>query len=280
MEANALGPSISIALNATDGTFNPAFDITARDAPVKLLARDLNLDGRPDLVVSTSSGTGSFVSVLLNSGGANAGCTPPPSSSDTHPHICTPADGATVSSPFAVSAAANSPTQVVRTALYLDGVKKYETLSDQLHTTLTASSGQHRVGVTGTDTRGVTTTTTENVTVSGTASCSIPSSPGVHLCSPTNGSTVASPVHISASAKGATAISYMQVYVDGTVKFTQKSVSTFSTDLAMSSGAHRVTVQAKDAAGNVYKSTVNITVGFSGTCTASSNQTVRYLCAR
>ena len=95
----------------------------------------------------------------------------------------------------------------------------------------------------------------------GTTTCSAPSTARtIHICSPTNGSTVSSPVKISATAKpGSSAIKVMQVYVDGVKKYEKTSTNTISTSLSISAGAHRVTVQAQDSAG-FFRSTVNITV--------------------
>jgi hypothetical protein len=95
----------------------------------------------------------------------------------------------------------------------------------------------------------------------GGTSCSAPSTARtIHICSPTNGSTVSSPVKVSATAKpGSSTIQVMQVYVDGVKKYEKTSTNNISTSLSMSAGAHRVTVQAKDSAG-YFRSTVNITV--------------------
>jgi len=94
-----------------------------------------------------------------------------------------------------------------------------------------------------------------------TTTCSTPSTARtIHICSPANSSTVSSPVQISATAKpGSSAIKVMQVYVDGVKKYEKTSTSTISTSLSMSTGTHRVTVQAQDSAG-YFHSTVNITV--------------------
>jgi hypothetical protein len=96
---------------------------------------------------------------------------------------------------------------------------------------------------------------------SGETTCSAPSTTRtIHICSPTNGSTVSSPVKISATAKpGPSAIKVMQVYIDGVKKYEKTSTNTISTTLSMGTGAHRVTVQAQDSAG-FFRSTVNITV--------------------
>jgi len=55
------------------------------------------------------------------------------------------------------------------------------------------------------------------------------------------------------------AVSFVQVYVDGKAVLT-KSGGTLNTPVAMAVGAHRVTVQAKDTKGVIFKQTINITV--------------------
>jgi hypothetical protein len=49
------------------------------------------------------------------------------------------------------------------------------------------------------------------------------------------------------------------VYVDGTAKFTQAG-GKLDTSVAMESGVRRLTVQATDAQGVVFKQTISITV--------------------
>jgi len=92
-------------------------------------------------------------------------------------------------------------------------------------------------------------------------SCQLnPASPTVTICSPANGSTVTSPISISAGTTDtAKAVKLLQVYVDGTKKY-EIAADNLDTSLAISAGAHRVTVQATDTANTIFKSTVNITV--------------------
>jgi hypothetical protein len=91
--------------------------------------------------------------------------------------------------------------------------------------------------------------------------CSTPTtSRTIHLCSPVNGSTVKSPVHVQATAKaGSSAIKSMQIYLDGVKKYDMPNSSKIDTSIVMSAAAHRVTVQAIDSSG-AFKTTVNITV--------------------
>ncbi len=62
-----------------------------------------------------------------------------------------------------------------------------------------------------------------------------------------------------AATKDSTSVSFVQIYLDGKAVFT-KTGGSLDTLVTMTVGAHRVTVQAKDAAGVIFKQTINITV--------------------
>ena len=79
----------------------------------------------------------------------------------------------------------------------------------------------------------------------------------VTICSPGSGATVSSPVQITATVTDSTPINYAQIYLDGVKEMTLHS-STVNTSLPMSSGTHRLTVQAND--GITFKTTIYITV--------------------
>lgn len=83
----------------------------------------------------------------------------------------------------------------------------------------------------------------------------------VTISSPASGSTVSSPVTVTAKAtavSGAT-VQYMKIWLDGTSVFMIQS-SSFSTQLSMSKGSHRLTVQAHNSYGDTYQTTEYITV--------------------
>ncbi|HSE48309.1 MAG TPA: Ig-like domain-containing protein [Terriglobales bacterium] len=82
---------------------------------------------------------------------------------------------------------------------------------------------------------------------------------GVRMCTPTNGSTVASPVSVTAAARSTVPIKFMQIYLDGAA---QKTVSgaELNEQLAVADGTHRLTVQAKDTSGLITKVSASITV--------------------
>jgi Carboxypeptidase regulatory-like domain/Bacterial Ig domain/Calcineurin-like phosphoesterase len=80
----------------------------------------------------------------------------------------------------------------------------------------------------------------------------------VTICSPANNASVTSPVHVVAKTTDSSTVTLLQIYVDGTVAYTVKTGS-LDTNITLAAGSHRLTVQAKDAAG-YFKTTVTITV--------------------
>jgi hypothetical protein len=79
-------------------------------------------------------------------------CSAPPSAGV---HICAPASGSTVSSPVLVQAASTVNGTIARMELWVDGVKKYTSLSSkQLNTSVSLASGSHRFAVLAVNTAG------------------------------------------------------------------------------------------------------------------------------
>jgi hypothetical protein len=97
----------------------------------------------------------------------------------------------------------------------------------------------------------------------------------VNVCAPSASST--SPVRFLATPFSTTAISGMKIYVDNTAVFYTPD-DRISTLLSLSAGTHSVVVKAWDTAGPFSKS-FTLTVGSGGgSCTATSNRTVK-ICA-
>lgn len=82
---------------------------------------------------------------------------------------------------------------------------------------------------------------------------------GVKVCSPLAGSSVTSPVHFIAAAKGTNTITAMKIYIDNIVGYSTSAAS-LDVSLALPTGPRYVVVQAWDSAGTVYKTPLNITV--------------------
>ncbi|MBI2679216.1 MAG: alkaline phosphatase family protein [Candidatus Koribacter versatilis] len=179
--------------------------------------------------------------------------------------ICQPAD-ATVTSPVRIVAGSNSTSPVQVMQVYLDRTKVYEVNGSSVDTTLAMTDGAHRLTVQGKNQAGVFFNKTINITVGSGAPppCSPATDPGVAICEPTSGATVASPVRVVATSRSSSsAVTVMQIYVDGLKKY-EVNAPAIDTSLAMTAGTHKLTVQAVNAANQVFKTTENITVGSGG----------------
>src|SRR5262249_22807689 len=113
-------------------------------------------------------------------------------------------------------------------------------------------------GTSGTGTSGSGTGSGSGGSGGTTSGSSAPITVQVSVSSPGDGSTVASPVHLVASATGS--VVAMHVYVDSGGAFQTQSTQ-IDTSLNIPGGPHAILVQAWDQGGNVYKSApVNVTV--------------------
>ena len=93
-----------------------------------------------------------------------------------------------------------------------------------------------------------------------TSSCSAPSSAGVHICSPTNGASVSSPVLVAATSKVTGTIVSTQLWVDGVKKFNAPGSTTLTTSVTLAAGTHRFAVIATNTSGQKWESAINATV--------------------
>lgn len=92
---------------------------------------------------------------------------------------------------------------------------------------------------------------------------------GVTISSPTNGSTVGSPVHFIASATGTYPISSMIIYVDNVQKYLVYAAS-LNTYVSLATGKHAVIIKSWDSHGTIYQASESISVGSSTTTTTTS----------
>jgi len=126
----------------------------------------------------------------------------------------------------------------------------------------TSGSGDGGSGTGGTGSGGSGSTgsgTSGSSTGSSTGSSSPSVTVQVAVSSPSDGATVASPVHVVASTTGSS-VAAMHIYVDNGDAFQTQS-SQIDTSLNIPGGPHAILVQAWDQNGNVYKSApVNLTV--------------------
>lgn len=96
----------------------------------------------------------------------------------------------------------------------------------------------------------------------------------VTLKTPTNGSSVTSPVAVSATASSSRNITGTKIYLDGNAVWSGSGAS-ISAAVTASVGTHKLTVRAWDASGAYFSTVSNVTVtaGSGGTTTIPSNAT-------
>jgi phospholipase C len=150
--------------------------------------------------------------------------------------------------------------------IYVDGVKQYQVSGNQLNTSLAMANGTHRVTVQAKDAAGTIFKQTINITVGtssggGTPPCTLnTANPSVTICSPANNSTVSSPVNVVAGTTDSNTVTAMKIYLDGVAVYST-AANQLNTTVSMSSGTHRLAVQAWDNLGQVFKSVIYVTVG-------------------
>jgi hypothetical protein len=141
---------LTYALGHGDGTFSTPQPVSAFSGGINssLIARDLNLDSRHDVIVASNGPMGgpAFVDVLLNQNAAT-NC-PPPGSATRSVKICSARASLDL---ISIKASGNSPNGVKRVELWVDGVKRTQSFGDQLRATVSASPGIHHVTVVGVD---------------------------------------------------------------------------------------------------------------------------------
>jgi len=232
---------------------------------VAFVAGDFNRDTKPDVAWISRNNTGGPVSLVTDlnatSGTFTGGCSYPAKGQGIN--ACT-LTGSSTAVTFHATAA--SFGKMRKLELWVDGKKIGEQRHDwgdhynffNLNTTLAA--GSHRATYYAADVDNRLQRTDFSFSVGSSSTCSAPSSAGVHVCKPANGSTVGSPVAVQAAATITGTLARMEVWVDGVKKFTETTSKSFSTSIALGTGKHRFDVYAVNTAGTKWVSTVYATV--------------------
>lgn len=105
--------------------------------------------------------------------------------------------------------------------------------------------------------------------------CAVPSSPGVAICTPANGQSVAYPAQITAAAaaQSGRSITAMAVYANGTRILLQNGVHQINDiDYALKAGTYNLVVNAWDSTGALYQAKSRFTIfgGQTVGCTPSA----------
>ena len=231
-----------------------------------------NRDSKADLVFSqqnTTLGvnrtpTSNHIITLLNTTTGNfPTCNAPNAAVGIS--VCSPAAGSSVSSPVNFAVGASGDTAMRKIEVWADGKKQAEQLAGAFsdysffNNSIPLAAGSHRIVVFAAGWDNSVQSKEFTLNVSGSSSCSLPTSPGVHVCSPANGATVSSPVQVTATATVTGTIANTQLWVDGVKKYTSAS-NTLNTSIALSAGSHRFAVLAINMAGQKWETVVEATV--------------------
>jgi hypothetical protein len=93
----------------------------------------------------------------------------------------------------------------------------------------------------------------------GTTTCSLPSSAGIHVCSPVNGSSNVNPVRALAAGRVSGTFSRMELWIDG-VKKLASTTSTIDVSYTLLKGSHKFNFYAYNTAGQRWSAQVTATV--------------------
>lgn len=190
--------------------------------------------------------------------------------------VSSPANGATVSSPFTLNASATdcSSQSVSAMGYSLDNSSSTAIVkSTSVGASITASAGAHTLHVKSWGTGGASCVANVAITVnsSATTAAVATSSSGVTISSPANGASVTAPLTIAASASTCSSqtVTAIGVGVDNATKtiFTGKSLDT---QLSPAAGQHTLYVSAWGSGGAVCNADVVVNVTSSSTSVSSA----------
>ena len=242
---------------------NPNGYITA---PV---AGDFNHDDRPDFVVARyvddAAGT-STVDTGLNTStvGLWSDCNYPTTAHGIMNCSPVPSSGTTVN----FNATAHSFGALRKIELWVDGQKlgeQYHTWGDNgagnawfnFSTTLAAGSHQGTYFAVDVDNR--LQQSNFNFTIPST--CAAPASAGVHLCSPSNGTSQPSgPVNVGATSTVTGTLARMEIWVDSTKQYTETNSTSLWAAVQVPHGQHTITVFAVNTGGTVWSQAASVTL--------------------
>ena len=178
--------------------------------------------------------------------------------------LCTPASSSTA--PVDFNATAHSFGQLRKMEVWVDGNK----LAEQHNTwggnaflnfdTTSLAAGSHQGTIYAADIDNTLQRYDFNFTVE-PSSCGAPSSPGVNICSPTDGSTTSNnQVLVQATATIQGTLARMEIWVDGVKDYTETDSTSLAASLNLRAGSHTITVYAVNTDGTLWSQTITANV--------------------
>jgi Bacterial Ig domain len=228
----------------------------------------VNMGTGPHMVVVqawNSAGT-VFKAQITITVGTPPPATPTPTPATSGVTISSPANGATVASPVHVAATASSSSPITSMRIYVDSVSVFAVSANRIDTLVNMATGPHTVVVQAWNSVGAVFKSQIAITV-GTAPP--PPTTGVTVATPRNGATLASPIHVVASAFSANPITAMRIYLDGVSVFAN-TTNKIDTSVNAATGLHNLTVQAWDSKGTVFKTPLSVSVNQTTTLSAET----------
>ncbi len=212
----------------------------------------------------------SLIFALAAVGGASAQCAAP---SADGINICFPNQNSTVTYVPPMEMSAKTTSGGIRAVKIWDNGTLRDT-EDFLPATLYDASmknGWNHVTVQVWDTDGNFYQATRSfyVTGYGVGFCGVPSTPGVNLCWPAQGSLQPNNIPISATARGVSKINWLVVYLDGK-KLYATTDNYILSGAYSTAGAHKVTVIAHDTTGHTYQASHTFTAFYEQDCNPKS----------
>ncbi len=231
--------------------------------PNQPIVSDWNRDQKPDIVTVESftippTSPAQIVALLNSTAGGIFSTCPYPSVANGI-NVCSPVNGSTQGSSVTFSASANSFYPVRKLEVWVDGVKMKEVFNSWMNFSASFKPGSHQAVFYSAGYDNSLQKKVVNFTVS-SATCSDPATPGINVCSPSNGSQVSSPVSVLARGTVTGSILRMEVWVDGVKKYSTFGSDTLQTSLPLPPGNHNLDFYIVNTQGQKWKSTIKVTV--------------------
>jgi VCBS repeat protein len=233
-------------------------------SPFRIAAGFFNHDATTDILLIEN---GHFIPFFNQTQISNGAC---PYTADPGLDFCFPVTNNT--SPVRFNGAFHAQTQPAnRIELWIDGKKQFQVFGDIINHSMPVSVGTHTATLVGVSATGRFIKSSRTFSVQA-GSCPAPVGQSVFICIPTEGSTVASPVHITAAATAPPGrkITAMRIYIDNKAQLTV-SAANITDNVPLPAGKHTLVVVAWDNTGASLTGTRHFTIaGSNGPCLPSS----------